>query len=276
MAKNLKQPALWNPGRDRSDRWRRGEYSREELSQALLAAKVAGPVTSHDRGNVRWKLHRLVDGDPGLQFGIQGLQGYTFDQVLELMGRAAGFAFDPLLRDDPVPIDPGLILDACEAAGRRLALAAERGEQVILATGHPAGLPLLYMAVGDLLVSNGAKLLRPMESERWRQDGQTREVRYLHGVGMLTNHGSSLHTHDPEAMELMLAESRPDLAFADHGFAGAAIQAGVETISIVDINDPAPVVARAQGRTELVIVLDDNVLPEDYWPCFQAIAAQFP
>jgi len=117
---------------------------------------------------------------------------------------------------------------------------------------------------------------RGPDAERWRQDGQTREIRYLHGVGMLTNHGSSLHTHDPEAMELMLAESRPDLAFADHGFAGAAIQAGVETISIVDINDPAPVVARAQGRTELVIVLDDNVLPEDYWPCFQAIAAQFP
>ena len=46
--------------------------------------------------------------------------------------------------------------------------------------------------------------------------------------------------------------------------------------SIADVNDPAPVVARRQGRTEVVIVMDDNVRPEDYWPCFQAIAAAFP
>jgi hypothetical protein len=36
------------------------------------------------------------------------------------------------------------------------------------------------------------------------------------------------------------------------------------------------VVAKAQGRTETVIVMDDNVRPDDYWPCFQAIASQFP
>ena len=39
--------------------------------------------------------------------------------------------------------------------------------------------------------------------------------------------------------------------------------------------DPAPVVAKHQGRTELVIVMDDNVEPDAYWPCFQAIASQF-
>jgi hypothetical protein len=42
------------------------------------------------------------------------------------------------------------------------------------------------------------------------------------------------------------------------------------------VNDPALVVARAQGRTETVIVMDDNVSPEDYWPCFQAIASRLP
>jgi hypothetical protein len=42
------------------------------------------------------------------------------------------------------------------------------------------------------------------------------------------------------------------------------------------VNDPAPVAAAALGRTRTVIVMDDNVLPEDYWVCFQAIAARFP
>jgi hypothetical protein len=95
-------------------------------------------------------------------------------------------------------------------------------------------------------------------------------------VVVLTNGDQPIHTHSARPMQLMLEEVRPDLVFADHGFAGAAIEAGIETISIADVNDPAPVVAKAQGRTELVIVMDDNVAPRDYWPCFQAIAAQFP
>ena len=77
-------------------------------------------------------------------------------------------------------------------------------------------------------------------------------------------------------MELMLDEAAPDLVFADHGFAGAAIERGIETISIADVNDPALLVAKAQGRTETVIVMDDNVSPDAYWPCFQAIVARLP
>jgi hypothetical protein len=61
---------------------------------------------------------------------------------------------------------------------------------------------------------------------------------------------------------------------ADHGFAGAAIDAGVETLSVADVNDPALIVAKAQGRTDVVVVMDDNVAPGDYWPCFQAAAAR--
>ncbi len=62
---------------------------------------------------------------------------------------------------------------------------------------------------------------------------------------------------------------------ADHGFAGAAIEAGVETLSIADVNDPALIVAKAQGRTDVVLVMDDHVAPDDYWPCFQVVAEAF-
>jgi len=240
---------------------------------------VAGPETSHDRANVRWRVARLVEGDPRTQFGIRGLFGPgtpDAEEVLRLMAEAAGSNHDPAALDGPTSVDPDVVLDNCEAAGTRLAAAAERGERVLLATGHPAGVILLYVATAGLLADHGGKLLRPLEGFDWREDGQRREIRYLRGVAMLTNRAHPLHTHGPEAMELMLAEVEPDLVFADHGFAGAAIQAGVETISIVDVNDPAPVVARSQGRTELIIAMDDNVLPDAYWPCFQAIASRFP
>ena len=168
------------------------------------------------------------------------------------------------------------MLASWEVAGDRLARAAAAGERVLLATGHPAGLTLLYQAIGELLEGGGAKLLRPLPGHSWREAGRHRQIRYLHGVAVLSDRGSTVHTHAPGPMELLLQEVRPDLVIADHGFAGAAIQAGVETISVADVNDPALVVAKRRGRTEIVVVMDDNVLPEDYWPCFQAVAARFP
>ena len=42
------------------------------------------------------------------------------------------------------------------------------------------------------------------------------------------------------------------------------------------MNDPALLVAKALGRTETVVVMDDNVQPEAYWPCFQAIVGRLP
>jgi hypothetical protein len=255
--------------------WRPGSYSLDELAAALLAGRVAGPETSHDRRNVGWKIERLVTGDPDLQFGLRDLGRFSAQEVLDMMAEEAGFDADTALIEGPTAIDPYRVLRACEAAGRRLAHAADRSEGVLLATGHPAGLPLLYQGVGALLEDSGARLLRPLSGARWREGTHHRQIRYLNGVAVLSDHASTLHTHSPAAMERMLAEVRPDLVFADHGFAGAAIQAGIDTISIVDVNDPAPVVAKWQGRTEVVIVMDDNVLPEDYWPCFQAIASQF-
>jgi hypothetical protein len=256
--------------------WRPSNFSRAELADALIKGRVAGPVTSHDRRNVLAKIERLVFGDPEAQFGIRGLTVLTPDEVLAVMAEESGFDPDPLLMDGPSAIDPYRVLQACERAGDRLALAAKRGERVLLATGHPAGLILLYQTVGSLLEEGGAKLLRPLSGHQWKELGRHREIRYLQGVAVLTDRGSTKHTHAPVPMEWMLREVQADLVFADHGFAGAAIEAGAETISIADVNDPAPVVAKHLGMTDLVIVMDDNVQPEDYWPCFQAIAARFP
>jgi histidinol phosphate phosphatase hisN-like protein len=253
-----------------------GTFSEDELAEALLASGAAGQDCSHDRTNVLWKVDRLVSGDPDAQFGLSGLTRFSVSEVLAMIGEEA--AFDPAIFGDgegPVPIDPSRVLAACRAVGGRLAHAAERGERVVLATGHPSGLPLLYMAVADLLDERGAQLLRPAEGVDWREADRRREIRYFHGVAMLSDRASTLHTHSPRAMQAMLQEATPDVVFADHGFAGAAIEAGIDTVSIADVNDPALVVAKWQGRTDTVIVMDDNVKPDGYWPCLQAIAEAF-
>jgi len=255
--------------------WRPGSYPMEELVRALLAGGVAGPVTSHDRLNVRWKVGNLVRGDEESQFGLTGLGGHSEAAVLAMIGAEAGFDPDPELRLHPVPIDPLMVLAACRAAGRRLAEGAERGERMITATGHPRGLNLLYAAVGSLFEEHGGKLLQPADGARWRDRGRPRQLRFGSGVGLVLDGEAPIHTHRPEAMTRMLDEVTPDLVLADHGLAGAAIEAGIDTIAVADINDPALVVAKHLGRTSHVLVMDDNVRPESYWPCFQAIAAQF-
>ena len=264
------------PARDDGGDWIRGVHDREALAAALVAGRIAGPVTSHDRADVAWRIARLADGDRDLQLGLLDLGSLSRHEVLAAVAAEAGFDSDPRIDTGPTPIDPFRVLAAWEVAGDRLALAAAAGERVLLATGHPAGLTLLYQAFGELLERGGAKLLRPLSGHSWREAGRHRQIRYLHGVAVLSDRGSTVHTHAPGPMELLLQEVRPDLVIADHGFAGAAIQAGVETISIADVNDPALVVAKRRGRTEIVVVMDDNVLPEDYWPCFQAVASRFP
>ncbi len=265
------------PGID--DRWTPRPYGREELVRGLLEGRIAGPALSHPLDNVLRNIGLLCQGDADKQFGISALAGaFTPREVLELVGRAAGFEPDPHASTGPVPVDPELVLDACEAVGDRLAVACREGERAILATGHPVGLAHLYIEVGRQLRARGVELLRPHEGVAWR-DGDRHhswQVRYLEGVAMLTDKASARHTHSGDAMVRMLAEARPDLVFADHGFAGAAIEAGIDTVSIADVNDPALLVAQAQGRTETVVVMDDNVQPEAYWPCFRAIAGRLP
>ena len=86
---------------------------------------------------------------------------------------------------------------------------------------------------------------------------------------MLDDKGAFVHTHDAAPMEQMLAElgaARPDLVIADHGWAGAAGEAGVPTVAFADSNDPALFVGEAEGKIDVVVPLDDNVLPRYYTP----------
>lgn len=254
--------------------WTPAEYKRETMAKALRDTGVAG-VNSHDRPNVLWKIKRLCEGDPDSQFGLSGVSGLRMDEVLRLVSEMSGIDPDPDVHHGMIVIDPDRVLDAFETLAERLALAAERGERVLIATGHPTGLPLLYQETGRLLTQHGARLIRPLEGDTWHdRNGRRRQIRYFAGVAMLTDRGSALHTHSPEAMERMLAEETPDLVFSDHGLAGAAIEAGVDTVAIADVNDPALVVAHSQGRSGPIVVMDDNVQPESYWPCFQMIASR--
>ena len=72
-------------------------------------------------------------------------------------------------------------------------------------------------------------------------------------------------------MEHMLAEALPDLVVGDHGLAGTAVAAGIDTIAVADVNDPALIVAHRRGQLRHLLVMDDNSPPNAYRPCFQVL-----
>jgi hypothetical protein len=257
------------------ERWTPRPATREEIERGLLAGMVAG-WASHPLDNVRGNAQLLLDHDPDKQFGLRGLtDGMTLERILDLVEAATGAPIDRDARYGPVDIRPGPIVDAALGAGARLAKACERGERLVLATGHPVGLAHLYHRLGSFLTEHGAVLRTPAGGARWRERrlGHDWHVAYWDHVAMLTDGTEPRHTHWPYAMHRILDVDRPDLVVADHGFAGAAIEAGVETISIADVNDPALLVAKAQGRTEHVLVFDDHVEPDAYWPVFLTLTA---
>ncbi|MFD2353879.1 phosphatase [Nonomuraea ferruginea] len=59
---------------------------------------------------------------------------------------------------------------------------------------------------------------------------------------------------------------RIDLVIADHGMAGAAIAVSLHTLSIADANDIALFLARARGRHEHVLPIEDNFTPAEFAP----------
>jgi hypothetical protein len=97
-------------------------------------------------------------------------------------------------------------------------------------------------------------------------------VRYLDGVAAFTDGGQLYHTHESWPMEMLLDSIEPpDLVVADHGFAGACIARGIETVTFTDVNDPAIAVAWARGMTRIVVPLDDNREPELYLPLTECL-----
>jgi hypothetical protein len=235
--------------------------------EALVASGITGPHQSHPRADNLAKIRKLVDGNSGMAFGMSGMTSYSVAQVLQFVSDTTGCSPDASDNTVEDAIDPGRTVEAIIAAAERLVSYARRGAGVVFATGHPTGVLLHNLRVSDAFQRAGGKVLRPGAERSFPfEEGQAR-VCYIGGVGCLARGSSLEHTHSAVAMNAALESGPlPDAVFADHGFAGAAIERGIPTIAIMDINDPALAVATAEGRDVLVIAMDDNRPPHLYEP----------
>jgi hypothetical protein len=245
-----------------------------EVRDALVAVGITGPHQSHSRSATIGKIQGLIDGDPDKTFGLSGADRYSAHEILAFMAELTGCDKDIACLDIDDLIDPDLTVAGLIAAGERLRDHARSGGSLFVATGHPTGMLETYIRVADAFGRAGGKLVRLREEELLPigRKGHHAEVRYTGNVGCLADWGTLKHTHTSEPMEALLEERPwPDLVLADHGFAGAAIERGIPTIAIMDINDHALAVAKAEHRDVLIVPLDDNRPPRLYEPAWRLL-----
>lgn len=236
------------------------------LRDHLVEHRIAGDVATPRQSNIG-ALRRLADGDERTWFGLRPERAYGFDELLAVMVKRCGVDPDASRTDGGDTIDPDLTVDRLDAMAERLAKAARDRERVFFATGHPAGVLAIHLPVAQALLHAGCELLTPGAGTRHEYAGKRREVRYVGGVAVVSDRGELNHTHSPVPMRALLdAGLRPDLVMADHGWAGAAAQAGLDVVCFADCNDPALFAGAEEGKVGVVVPLDDNVLPHLYQP----------
>ncbi|MET8863699.1 phosphatase [Nonomuraea sp. NPDC004580] len=253
--------------------------SRDELRDHLVHSRIAGDVATSRENNLD-HYSSLANGDPYYALGLTFDQPWSYRDILALMAKSAGVVADPDHRHGQDTIDPDLTIDALDAMAERIAAVLARPEpRVLFATGHPTGLLAVHLPLAAFCAAHGARLLTPAEGWSYVGSGfgRPRRIRYLQDVAMLDDRGALVHTHDAIPMRHMLDElggDLPDLVIADHGWAGAAGEAGVPTVAFADCNDPGLFVGEAEGKLDVVVPLDDNVLPRYYSPLTERLVTE--
>src|SRR5262249_24899687 len=87
-----------------------------------------------------------------------------------------------------------------DRAAERITVAGREGQRVLLASGHPTGIMVLWQGVGRALAAAGAKRLRIADGQHVVPPGHDfetkfRMVRYVGGVAVLSSGADLYHTH---------------------------------------------------------------------------------
>lgn len=244
-----------------------------EYADQLLAATVAGTCTSHGAENNLRKIGLLLEGDENNTFGMEGLLGETsFDEAYSAVEDRIGNP--PDMEENPGRgcIDPARTASGLLEAGERIRSVAESGGSFVFATGHPGALISYYLGLARWAEDLGGEPLSARTPGRYKRNSI---LDWVGPVGTLGDGANLWHSHDPEPMRDLLEEiDGVDLVVADHGFAGAAVAAGIPTVAIMDTNDPAFAVVAGRGADLTVVPMDDNRPQTSYAAALAVLTAR--
>ena len=108
----------------------------------------------------------------------------------------------------------------------------------------------------------GAKVSRPGDGLAFRFHEHRRRIIYTGWVAVLASGPTCTTPTTPTPWSWCWSRPpRSTWSSATLGWAGAAAERGIDVVAVVDINDPAPPMAKAEGRAGIILGMDDNVRP---------------
>lgn len=240
--------------------------SREQIESRLEELRLAGKELAHTRTVNVDAVYRLVSGDPAITLGIAAVHEQVRSgemdpqQVLDRISGMTGCSSDIGYREGRGYISPSATYGGLRAAAEVLCAAAAKRSSFIFATGHPASMLAAYEDTADWVRGRGCEVIAEPPGEI-EAGGLKLELRG--SVYVVTSNGEPVHTHMHEHMQQLLQKvRRPDIAVADHGFAGAVLNLGIQAVCVMDTNDPGVVVAADLGAPVTVIPVNDNAPAE--------------
>ncbi len=248
------------------------------VHSTLLSSRVTGVIRNHGAKTNLESLKRLQKSDPYVTFGIKAVEtaakkhAFTIPKLIEIVSASLGISADRFKQDGPGFIDTSLTGERLSQMMSIIEDTIAHGGKIVLATAHPGSMLAYYLRLAQLIVSRGGELATTsapvmIAPYRW--------IDSIDGVHVLTDEGGLLHTHDSAGFEHFLSElpSVPALVVADHGYAGAAINRGIKTVAIHDVDDPGIPVAAYLGCDILAIPMNDNQLNQPTATVIDAVLA---
>ncbi len=220
----------------------------------------------------------MLERLPEYSFGLTLDRAWTAGEVLDVMARRCGVDPDPEHVEGQDTIGVDLALAALDAYRDRLALAAERRERVLVATGHPTGLLAVHLAVAAALRAAGCEVLvvdppwslavgaglgpRPAAARPRRQRGAPAGQRRR----------AAAHPPRREPMRAVLAalagtgSRRPTWCTPTTAGPAPPPRPGSRRWATPTATTPPCSWGRTEGRPLVTVPLDDNVPPHLYDP----------
>ncbi|HWR29556.1 MAG TPA: phosphatase [Negativicutes bacterium] len=243
-----------------------------KLMRQLEELRVTGPGSGHPRLKNMLALQEVKQGAARSLFGLPGLEALSEEAVLKEMASLNGCSANLLERDGDGYMDPRLTLAGMKRAAGKIRQVCARQGRILFGTGHPGAMLGFYFELLKLVRELGGVVVCPgsgLEVKRFRcpdcgLHDVVEQVDYVGDVATVTNGEGILHRHDEKPCELIIDAAKKaaeslELVIGDHGFAGAALVAGLSVIAIMDTNDPAIAASRLVGFDPIIIPMDDNL-----------------
>ncbi len=237
----------------------------EKLRRSLVKSGITGEIVAHGAKTNLGAISRLLKLDPYVTFGVEAIntavkqKAVNQDHVEQVMAEALGTPVARFRRPGPGYIAPQLTAPKLNLMAAHIDVTIKNGGLFLLATAHPGSLLSYYSRLVHYISDKGGKVYHTPTPF---QVAEYRWLDSIDGVHVLSDQGNLLHTHDSLIFSQFLDQlpNKPAVVLADHGYAGAAINAQIKTVAIHDVDDPGIALAAQLGCDVLPIPMNDNQL----------------